>query len=353
MPNTKQDKPLATRLKDFFRGSKQSGFPQPSSYELKLDTEVLDDLSSDQPVQTRLRTLRELSTQVREQRLQQHSVEMLWYKVEDMSEPDQEKETRHTVLEFLTQLVLGQYDSLDMMRPVLFYFIKCHKVSEDFEKKVALLIALTDNGKDIVHIEEQIGPLLLELLATRMEGEVMGDLLSCVSNMFKFNSAYLGQSVVARLILLLSELSRLSSDSSGDREILLCLEIFKCVIMYSFVPKDAVVPYISLLCRVVNLANIAAESWDTMRKLMGTHLGHSALYQLCNIVRSPKNKSDSALIRGAVLFLGQSVWGAQSIASLKYSPMIVLPVFCTALENSHQLIIIEVVMQIERWGPYV
>ena len=339
---------MTTRLKDFFRGSKQTGFPQPSSYELKLQTEVLNDLSSEQTVQTRLRTLRELSTQVREQRLQQHSVEMLWYKVEDLLEASQEKETRHTVLEFLTQLVLGQYDSLDMMRPVLFYFIKCHKVSEDFEKKVALLIALTDNGKDIVHIEEQMGPLLLELLDTRSEGEVVGDLLSCVSNMFKFNSAYLGQTVVSRLIVLLYMLSRLSCDSFGDREILLCLEIFKCVIMYSFVPRDAVVPYVSLLCRVVNLANIAAEAGDTMRKLMGTHLGHSALYQLCNLVRNPTSKTDSALIRGAVLFLGQSVWGAQSISSLKFSPMIVLPLFCTALENDHQLIIIEVVMQIER-----
>ena len=49
-----------------------------------------------------------------------------------------------------------------------------------------------------------------------------------------------------------------------------------------------------------------------------------------------------------MFFIGQSVWGAQSITSLKYSPMGVLPVFCTALENSHQLVIYEVVMQVER-----
>ena len=231
-----------------------------------------------------MRTLRDLSTQVRKHRLQQHGVELLWYKVGDLLDPGQDMETRHTVLEFMTQLVVGQYNSLDMMRPVLFSFIKLHKVSEDFEKKVGLLIALTENGKDIIHIEEQVGPFILELLE---EGEVVEDLLSFVSNMVKYNSAYLGQPVISRLILLLS---RLSCSSSSDREILLCLEIFKCIVMYSYVPPGALVPYISCLCRVVNLADIATDAWDTMRKLMGTHLGHSALYQLFQLVQIPENR---------------------------------------------------------------
>ena len=119
--------------------------------------------------------------------------------------------------------------------------------------------------------------------------------------------------------------------------------------MYSYVPAEALVPYISCLCKVVNLSNIATDAWDTMRKLMGTHLGHSALYQLCQIIQSPENRSDTALTRGAVFFIGQSLWGGQRISSLKYSPMAVLPVFCTALDNvSHQLVLYEVVIQVER-----
>lgn len=103
-----------------------------------------------------------------------------------------------------------------------------------------------------------------------------------------------------------------------DQEILQCLEIFKCVIMYSFVPAEALVPYISSLCKVVNLSSVASDAWDTMRKLMGTHLGHSALYQLCQIIRTPDNSADTALIRGALFFIGQSLWGAHRISSLKY-----------------------------------
>ena len=107
---------------------------------------------------------------MREQRLQQHGVELLWYKVLDLLDPGHhDRDTRHSVFDFLTQLVLGQYDSLEMIRPVLFKFIRSHKVAEDFNKVMELLAALTENGKDIVHIEEQVGPLLLEFLDCQIQ----------------------------------------------------------------------------------------------------------------------------------------------------------------------------------------
>ena len=64
MPNTRQDRPLSERLKAFFRGCKSSGFPHPSSYELQLKPEVVEELSPQQPTTARLKMLRELSGQV-------------------------------------------------------------------------------------------------------------------------------------------------------------------------------------------------------------------------------------------------------------------------------------------------
>ena len=345
MPHTRQEKPLSERLKAFFRVGKTSGFPHPSSYELQLSPEIVEEISSNQPTQNRLRVLRDLGSQVLVKRLPSHGVELLWWKMQDLLEPAQERDTRHAALQFLRQVVVGQYNSLDMMRPVLFNFIRDHNVEEDFDEKVSLLVAMTDNGKDIVHIEEQVGPLLLDLL--KMDGSVqLEQLLKFIANMVKFNSAYLGQTVVSALILNLARLS--STTSMSDSDILLSLEVFKCIIMYSYVPPEALVPFISCICKVVNLNNISSEAWDTMRKLMGTHVGHSALYQLCQIIQSPGNISDTALIRGAVLFIGQSLWGPERIKSLEYSPMAVLPVFCTALATSHQLVLYEVVVQVER-----
>jgi hypothetical protein len=49
---------------------------------------------------------------------------------------------------------------------------------------------------------------------------------------------------------------------------------------------------------------VCQEAWNTMRNLMGTHLGHSALYNLCQIVQASTSATDIALIRGAVFFIG-------------------------------------------------
>ena len=66
MPNTRQDKsvPLSERLKSFFRVGKTTGFPHPSSYELQLKPELVEELSSSQTTPVRLKVLKELGAQV-------------------------------------------------------------------------------------------------------------------------------------------------------------------------------------------------------------------------------------------------------------------------------------------------
>ena len=85
MPHTRQEKPLSERLKAFFRVGKASGFPHPSSYELELSPEIVDEISSHQPTVSRLKALKELGGQVRVKRLPSHGVELLWWKVQDLS----------------------------------------------------------------------------------------------------------------------------------------------------------------------------------------------------------------------------------------------------------------------------
>ena len=78
MPHTRQEKPLSERLKAFFRVGKTSGFPHPSSYELQLSPEIVEEISSNQPTQNRLRVLRDFGSQVLVKRLPSHGVELLW-----------------------------------------------------------------------------------------------------------------------------------------------------------------------------------------------------------------------------------------------------------------------------------
>ena len=95
-------------------------------------------------------------------------------------------------------------------------------------------------------------------------------LVSLISDMVKFNSsAYLSQAVVIRFIV---RLAQIICRTNSDKDILQCLGILKCVVMYS-------------------------------------------------------------------LFTVHSLWVAEGIPYLKYSPMTDLSVFCGALRASHHLVL--------------
>ncbi|XP_010834055.1 PREDICTED: tuberin-like, partial [Bison bison bison] len=64
-----------------------------------------------------------------------------------------------------------------------------------------------------------------------------------------------------------------------------------------------------------------------MRNLLGTHLGHSAIYHMCRIMEDRAYMEDAPLLRGAVFFVGMALWGAHRLYSLKNSPTSVLPSF--------------------------
>lgn len=57
---------------------------------------------------------------------------------------------------------------------------------------------------------------------------------------------------------------------------------------------------------------------------------------------------DIILLRGAVFFIGMSIWGSKRVSSLKYSPLHVLPSFKICLQCNHHLVAHEVVLSLQR-----
>ena len=116
---------------------------------------------------------------------------------------------------------------------------------------------------------------------------------------------------------------------------------------YSYIPKEALRPLLCTLCRVVNMEDHCTEAWRIASSLMATHLGHSAVYNLCQLLTNPSKNDDVALVRGAVFFLGMSLWGPKDIKTMKnYSAMTILPIFVQALNCGHYLITYEVTLQV-------
>lgn len=62
-----------------------------------------------------------------------------------------------------------------------------------------------------------------------------------------------------------------------------------------------------------------------MRNLLGTHMGHAALYTMCSILQNKDYQEDSGLMRGAVFYINMGLWGNKRVPTLVCTETSVLP----------------------------
>ena len=148
----------------------------------------------------------------------------------------------------LNPLFLFQYEQLDIMRgrffPLVRQLPKPGVLDPYVKTRLKLLDALTEQGKDILHFEDQIGPFVKKffpfLLTSNSFFEVkehddkeakpsqpmlINYFLSILLNLIKFNSAYLDADVVSAIITNISEICIL--DDNIEENIVACLQVIK------------------------------------------------------------------------------------------------------------------------------
>ncbi|XP_070579524.1 tuberin-like [Ptychodera flava] len=338
---------LRQRFKNFF-GKKSGGITihvKPTREEFFVTEEVLRGVCSESPTSQRLKVLRDLSDVVTEKQLENNAVEALWLAMQDLLNPQMSTECRHTALKFLKCLVTGQFERLEIKRALFFRLIKDHTVEEDLAARFDLLKALSDNGKIITNFEEDLGPFLYEWMPEVVHANKEYDLLSLLVNVIKFNACYLDEDIVSGFV---QNTCVICSHPKTEANIEISLQVLDTVICYSCLPVDSLHHFIEALCRTVNIEKFCQTSWKLMRNLLGTHLGHSAVYAMCCILENSIHRNDSALLRGAVFFVGMALWGSKRVTSLKHTPKSVLPSFLKSLDSNHMIVSYEVVLSISR-----
>jgi tuberous sclerosis protein 2 len=63
-----------------------------------------------------------------------------------------------------------------------------------------LLQSLTDNGKDILYFEEEVGPFLLQWMPAVTGVDRTKEFLSMIVNVIKYNAAYVDEDVISSLV---------------------------------------------------------------------------------------------------------------------------------------------------------
>ncbi|XP_050296204.1 tuberin isoform X2 [Anthonomus grandis grandis] len=342
----KDNKTLPARFKDFFN-RKAHLTTHPGKGEFTLSQERIRDISRDSPLQTRLKTLKELSDKVQHDKLADNVVEILWSCTEDLFSTENTAETRHQAFYFMQCLVKGQSEKLKdkPMRAQFFRLIKHHDHPEDIAQKLDLLIALTSNGKVVLSFEEEIGRFLLNWLPEISRVGQIEKYLAMIDNVIHFNAAYLDEEIINGII---EHICLLCGPTSQSTTIIICLSIMSSIVAYCNMSPDALPKFIGALCRTVIDKKYCERSWQIMKTLLGTHMGHSTVYTMCRIMQEPTLRSHIDLLRGAVFFTRKGLWTNIFLPNLKCPPSSILPCLLQAVKCNHPFVAYEVSLALQQ-----
>lgn len=108
-----------------------------------------------------------------------------------------------------------------------------------------------------------------------------------------------------------------------------CLHVLDAAVCYTVFPTETLTVCIVALCRTVNRETYVQLSWNIMKKLLGTMMGHASLLTMVNILNDPGMYMDEAVLRGAVFHINMNQFGTStgSTAVPRCSPSTVLQSF--------------------------
>jgi hypothetical protein len=104
--------------------------------------------------------------------------------------PSQESQAlQGAVVPVMCLIMFAKYKNFCFFFFLFFFFFR-------FE----LLQSLTDNGKDILYFEEEVGPFLLYWMPAVIGVARTKEFLSMLVNVIKFNAAYVDEDVISGLV---------------------------------------------------------------------------------------------------------------------------------------------------------
>lgn len=128
------------------------------------------------------------------------------------------------------------------------------------------------------------------------------------------------------------------------------LSLIDAVIAYSLMPMESLSSCIVALCRTGACQEYSLTSYDIMRRLLGTALGHATIWTMCSLLNDESRRRDEKLLCGAVYYTNLSLWGPSPAptASLRFSISVVLKSFLEVIQLGYWHVSYEVLKSVQQ-----
>lgn len=331
------------RLRQLY--SKEPGGPRSKgSTTDKLLNECLHKLSAECPLDKRITFLHEFCDFVAHYRLDRMFLEHVWCRVRDLCDASAPPAAREAGMLFVRTLVEYHNERIGMVKADLWRIFQ--QETQLSHSSVETFRILIGNGRSVSPYEFEVSQVLVAWLnkLPQESTEMKESLLSVVINVVKFSFVVLPATAREEVIEGLCEVSNTTNSLSVMG---LCLRCMDEIVRYSRLPSTCIAPFVSALCRTVNIERYSGFSWTIMKNVLQTY-GYSCFLSLCHILDEPLNQGMTNLLRGAVFFLGMAVWGSQRISTLGVTPSQLLPSLTRVLDCDAPIVAHEVCLAIRR-----
>ncbi|KAI7831510.1 hypothetical protein BC939DRAFT_525071 [Gamsiella multidivaricata] len=307
-------------------------------------------LPGNHSLQSRLRTLDELSTIIQNYPFQH--ISELWVAVSDLLEAGVPNNARKAAWNFMIACIRGQFEDLGMLRAIFYQAINDHEIWEDFDDKIKALKELTKDGRDVYGFEKNIVRLLAHWVesnfeqakvAQHMTQQRLGMQKSTTSlatlsstpqlillqkpiphldvtmalliNVVRFNFVFFDETEIAGLLDLLHTICINAPEDTPH-----AIGFLDIIVRYGYVPAEGLVTFLKILCYTTLSDLYKDQAWTITSNLMKSHSAHSAIRLLCLNLRS-KNDSIAQMrvVQGSIRLLQRSVWSSTPIETLSVS----------------------------------
>ncbi|KAI8922195.1 hypothetical protein DFJ77DRAFT_485057 [Powellomyces hirtus] len=304
----------------------------------------------------------------------------LWQLIEPFASTTGPKQTRHAAIQFLRACVLSQHASGDLFRLSLFRTIVSDEWGrQDFDIRLRMLRELTNDGRDLREVEQEIGDKLslwLDALANSNlpEGVTearaanapplssfdlltssyrtadlvsIRELLALVVNVVKFSFICLQETQITDLLRAACSIAARTTDAEVIHAVMLLLD---AIVRYGTVPLAALSSVTRTLSFAVNMNDSSQEAWQIMRNLLKSHRARHTMAELFRIVDPSSEKPATSVlqVRGAVFIISMANWGSQKVKSLSYSFRYLLPCLQQATQLEEDMVDTEILLSLQQ-----